>query len=198
LQVENLRYKLFAGGGAGAVIEEQAPFELLEGDGGGVLGAFWVFLHGFNQINESVGIPAAGHEAKQGFVGRERVQKLAGVVGQLLKNGVIGAAGVPIFAVGKVAFTAVHDGVPEAAGGGVERLGDGVRFIKPVVPEPQAGEQGAGIVGALDEAGELIGEAVRGIVFASALPSPRTGGDGMSMSRARTSGEGEGRRCGGR
>ena len=82
---------------AAAVIEEQAPFELLEADGGGVLGAFWVFLHGFNQINESVGIPAAGHEAKQGFVGRERVQKLAGVVGQLLKNGVIAAAGVPIF-----------------------------------------------------------------------------------------------------
>ena len=147
---------LFSGGGAGAVIEEQTPFELLEADGSGVFGAFFIPLDCFNQIDKCIGIPAAGDEAEEGFVGREGVKDLTRVVGHLLKNGMGGAAGVPVFAVGKIAFAAVHDGVPEAAGSGLERLADVMGFIKPVVPEPEAGEHSVGVVLTAEEAGEEL------------------------------------------
>lgn len=65
-------------------------------------------------------------------------------------------AAEPILGVREIAFAAVHDAVPEAAGRGVDALADGVRLIKKIMQQPDAGEAAGGHVGV----GELIWSAV--------------------------------------
>jgi hypothetical protein len=78
----------------------------------------------------------------------------------------------------------------------VKRLGDVVRFIEPVVPEPEAGEHGFGVVFAFDQAGDHFlrrggGEEFFGFIIPAAADDeePVGGGDVVGKDIAREGGE---------
>src|ERR1700728_2964086 len=131
-----------------AVTPKDLPFEALElyRDGGSWIRS--ISAHGFGKINERVRIPAIGRDAKEHFVGGGGIDNRAGLGSEGLQGGVIRAAGVPVFAVGEIAFAAMHDGVPEGVGAcalfvwGV--LDDAMAFVEAVMPEPKGGEKRGG------------------------------------------------------
>jgi len=52
----------------------------------------------------------------------------------------------PVFAVRGVGLPSMHEGMPVAAGGGVQVLADLVRFVEKVVQQPQARKTGGGYI----------------------------------------------------
>jgi hypothetical protein len=140
------------------VIEEHPPFDALDADDGGKARVAGISGYLLDEIYEGIGIPAIAEEAEQGFVGGQVIDGCGDLRADGGHNRVVACLGVPVLAVGKITFTAMEDGVPEAAIGRAEILRDGVGLVEPIVPEPEAGEHGVGGLGADDgDAEELIG-----------------------------------------
>ena len=107
------------------VCDQGLPFDLLELHRRRVERVVGFAMDGFDHVHESVGIPLS---LKQVVQRRGRrcagAERFAGERGDLRQGRVVAAAGVPILGVGEVALAAVHDRVPEAAGGGFHVLRD--------------------------------------------------------------------------
>ena len=65
-------------------------------------------------------------------------------IGHLAEDGMGTDAAEPVTGVELVGFVAVEDGVPVAAGGGMEVLGDLVRLLPEAAAEPEAGADAGG------------------------------------------------------
>jgi hypothetical protein len=92
----------------------------------------------FAEINEGESVPVGLIRDELGpFVCTGFASDLLGGRTQSRKDFVLANSAEPVFGIGEIWLSAVHDAVPIAAGGCVNILADRVRIVQKVVQEPQ-------------------------------------------------------------
>jgi len=123
--------RLFADRGVVAVVEQGLPLDLLQVDTNGLV-ARLAFERGLASIDECERVPFT---------------RVLCAMGDSRERGMLADAAEPVLRIPEIAFAAMHDSMPETAGGRVDVLADFVRIVEAVVQQPDAGDAARGHFG---------------------------------------------------
>ena len=153
------------------MIEQESPFELLEGDCQAMAGVGWFVVNGFHEIDERTGVPSLAGQSEDRFVGGITSNHIIRAHRERGIDWVVLASCQPIFAVGKIPLAPVHDGVPEGSSRAVDLLRERVRFIQKIMPEPETRQHGPA---SLRIKCELVQELINGQRLKESVRNVRT------------------------
>ena len=106
----------------------------------------------FHQINPSIRIPTAAQKPQQRFVRRQMIDQITNMLADCRKNGMIGGFVIPVFAIRKIPFPPVHDGMPKIEGDCYIWLGRGslnelMAFLQAIMPKPKSSQNRLSVFG---------------------------------------------------